>query len=335
MVICLAQVLTQKQIDELLGNLQSGAVDLEKVEAQNPKKVKEYDFRAPKKFSREQLKMLNNIYDNFARLFGLHLSSMLRVSCEFETLQVEEQEYREFNNALNDSVLVGVIGLNNEEFDLDGKRIIVEIARPLSFAILDLLFGGEGKGFNIEREYTEIELSLMEYLLKQLIQQMQNAWVNYGEIKHKLEMIETNSRLIQFIPPDEAVVIIIMEMKVMDLSGTVNVCLPASALEGIFKMFDAKFSQTYRKVNVENATAVKEQMIDTLKESSLTVTGILGQSEITLRELLELKPGDVIPLQSLSNADSIKVNVEDVPWFYGSLGKKKKNYAIKVSSTVH
>lgn len=333
-MICLAQVLTQKQIDELLGNLQSGVVDLEKVDPQNTKKVKEYDFRSPKKFTREQLKMLNNIYDNFARLFGLHLSSMLRVSCELETVQVEEQDYREFNNALNDSVLVGVIGLINEQFGLDGKRIIIEIARPLSFAILDRLFGGEGKGVNIEREYTEIEISLMEYLLKQLVQQMQNAWVNYAEIEHKLDMIETNSRLIQFIPPDEAVIIVIMEMKIKDLTGTVNVCLPSSALEGIFKVFEAKFSQAYRKDIIESGNAVKEHIIHTLKESSLDVTGILGQNQITLRDLLELKVGDVIPLKSAANTDSIVVKVENVPWFSGSLGTKKKNYAIKVSSTI-
>ena len=116
------------------------------------KKIKDYDFSSPKKFTREQLKLIDNIFDNFSRLFSLHLSSLLRLSCQMEVIQVEEEEYREFNNALGDSVLVGIIGMHNEEYHIDDKQVLLEISRPISSSIIDRLLGGNGNGYNVDRE---------------------------------------------------------------------------------------------------------------------------------------------------------------------------------------
>lgn len=323
--------MSQQQIDELLGNLQSGSVDIQEFEEQtSSKKVKDYDFRSPKKFTRDQLKFLDNIYDNFARLFSLHLSSLLRVSCHMEVLQVEEEEYREYNNALSDSVLVGVMGLHNEEYGIDGKQILFEMARPLSYTVIDRLLGGDGSGNDIDREYTDIELSVLDYLFHQVGPQMKNAWTNYAEIEHSFDMIETNSRLIQFIAPDEAVVIVVIEMTVDDLVGNVNICLPASALEGLFKLFDSKFTQVGRKVDPEQEKENKAEIMSYLKKSSLTVSGVLGQTQISLQELLCLQRGDVISLNSSTKENSVVVKVENVPWFSGSVGIKKKKYAVRI-----
>ena len=118
-------------------------------------------------------------------------------------VQTEEEEYRDFNNALNDSVLAGVMSIDSNTVKLNFKQFIIEIARPLSFSIIDRLLGGDGSCYNIERDYTDIELSLMRHLFAQICGQLNNAWSNYGDFSHQLDLIETNSRLIQFIPPDE------------------------------------------------------------------------------------------------------------------------------------
>ena len=329
-MIALAEVLTQQQIDELLGNLHSGEVAIEEITENSNKKIREYDFRSPKKFTREQLKILDNIFDSFTRFFGLQLSSLLRTACQMEIIQVEEEEYREFNNALNDSVLVGIIDLASEEFSIHEKQILVELARPISFSVLDLLLGGDGSGHNVEREYTDIEISIMEYVLKIIAQQIQNAWSNYAEITHTLSMIETNSRLIQAIAPDETVVIVVIRIEIKGLSGTMNVCLPASALDVLFKVFDAKFAKALRKEDAGREANRKDNIMGTLKKSSLTMTGILGSTNIELQELLGLQKGDILMLDNAVKEDSIVVNVEGVPWFKGTMGVSKKNYAIKV-----
>lgn len=324
--------MSQQQIDELLGSLQSGNVDFKDVETQSSgPKVKEYDFMSPKKFSREQLKLLDNIFDNFARMLSLQLASMLRISCQMEVLQVEEEDYKEFNNALNDSVLVAMIGMHNADHRIDGKQILLEMARPISFSVIDRMLGGSGTGYNIERDYTDIELALVEYLFKQMLSLLKNSWSNYIEIEHTLDMIETNSRLIQSIQPDESVAIVVIEMTLDDnLKGNMNICLPAASLEEIFKVFNSKYVRIPRKDDPEVEQERKEIIMKGLKASPLYVSAVLGKTQITLKDFLGLQVGDVITLNTPLEENQITVCVEDLPWFTGVVGTKKKKYAVKI-----
>lgn len=281
----MAEILSQQQIDELLGSLQSGDVDFKDVETQsNGPKVKEYDFMSPKKFSREQLKLLDNIFDNFSRMLSLQLASMLRISCQMEILQVEEEDYKEFNNALNDSVLVAMIGMHNQEHRIDDKQILLELSRPISFSIIDRMLGGNGSGYNIDRDYTDIELALMEYLFKQMLGLLKNSWSNYIEIDHTLDMIETNSRLMQSIQPDESVAIVVIEITLEDnLKGNMNICLPAASLEEIFKVFNSKYIRIPRKDDPEVEQERKEIIMKGLKASPLYVSANTNHSERLFR----------------------------------------------------
>lgn len=324
--------MSQQQIDELLGSLQSGNVDFKDVETQSSgPKVKEYDFMSPKKFSREQLKLLDNIFDNFARMLSLQLASMLRISCQMEVLQVEEEDYKEFNNALNDSVLVAMIGMHNADHRIDGKQILLEMARPISFSVIDRMLGGNGTGYNMERDYTDIELALVEYLFKQMLSLLKNSWSNYIEIEHTLDMIETNSRLIQSIQPDESVAIVVIEMTLDDnLKGNMNICLPAASLEEIFKVFNSKYVRIPRKDDPEVEQERKEIIMKGLKASPLYVSAVLGKTQITLKDFLGLQVGDVITLNTPLEENRITVCVEDLPWFTGVVGTKKKKYAVKI-----
>ncbi len=331
----MAEILSQKQIDELLGSLQSGDVDFKEIEEQSTgPKVKEYDFMSPKKFSREQLKLLDNVFDSFARMFSLQIAGMLRTSCQMEILQVEEEDYREFNNALSDSVMVGVIGMHNDENRIDDKQILLELSRPVSFSIMDRMLGGTGAGYQVERDYTEIELSLMEYLFKQVMTLLKNAWSNYIEIEHSLDMIETNSRLIQFIPPDESVAIVVIEITLDNLKGNMNICLPASSLEEVFKVFNSKYVKLPRKDDPDVEKRRKSEIMQSLKNSPLTVSAILGKTEISLRDLLSLQAGDIISLDTPVEQNTVVVNVEKSPWFTGVMGTKKKKYAVKIEKTL-
>ena len=331
----MAEVLSQKQIDELLGNLQKGQVDFNEIEEQSTtSKVKEYDFLSPKKFTKEQLKLLDNVFDGFIRTFSLQLSGMLRCACEMEILQVEEEEYREFNNALADSVLVGVIGMNSEEYNIEDKQILIELSRPISFSVMDRLLGGNGMGYDIQRDYTDIELSLLEYTFKQVPPLLDAAWSNYMELTHTLDMIETNSRLIQQIQPDEAVAIISIEITLDSLKGNMNICLPASSLEDIFRIFNSKYTRMPKKSDPTLEKQRKDNIIHSLKGSPLNVSAILGKTEISVGDLLSLQTGDIIPLNTPIDRDSVVLEVENTPWFTGIIGTKKKKYAVKIDSSI-
>lgn len=332
----MAEVLSQQQIDELLGNLQSGNTDISEIEEQSSaKKIKDYDFMSPKKFTREQIHLLQNIFENFTRLFSMHLSSMLRMPCQAEVVQVEEEEYKEFGNALTDSVLVSVMSMNSQTYKIEDKKMLVEMSRPISFSILDRLLGGDGSGYNIDRDYTEIEISILEYFFKQVASILTDAWSNYVDIEHHMDSIETNSQLIQFVQQDESVAIVVVEVTLNELKGNVNVCLPAASLEKIFKIFDSKYIRINKKIDPEEHEKSKQHILEALKDTPLTVSAKLGNAEITLRDLLNLSYGDVIPLDSPVDTDSIILSVEKLNWFSGKIGVKKKNYAVKIGKVLH
>lgn len=335
MVVFMAEVLSQQQIDELLGNLQSGNTDIKEIEEQTTaQKIKEYDFLSPKKFTREQIRFLQNIFESFARLLSLYLSGQLRISCQAEVLQVEEEEYKEFGNALNDSVLVSVMGLHSSEYNIEDKQILLEMSRPISFSILDKLLGGNGSGYLINRDYTEIEISLLEYLFKQVTGLLKDAWNNYFDVGFSMDSIETNAQMIQFIQPDESVAIVVVEIMLNDLKGNLNICLPASSLEEIFKGFDSKYVKVNKRDDPKVEKRRKDNILLQLKDTPLTVAAVLGETEVTLKELLELRPGDIIPLDTHVSDGSITVNVEKLHWFTGTIGTKKKNYAVRIDKVL-
>ncbi len=331
----MAEVLSQQQIDELLGNLQSGNMDIKEIEEQSSgPKIKDYDFTSPKKFTREQIRFLQNIFESFSRLLSLQLSGMLRMSCQATVIQVEEEEYREFGNALNDSLLVSVMGLHSHEYNVEDKHILMEMSRPVSFCILDRMLGGDGSGYMVDRDYTEIELSLLNYVFKQISGLMKDAWSNYQDVSFSMDSIETNAQTIQFIQQDESVAIVVVEVVLGSLKGNINVCLPASSLEEIFKSFDSKYVKINRKDDPKVERRRRDNILAELKDTPLTVAAVLGETQITLRELLDLQRDDIILLNTQVTEGSMVVKVEKLPWFTGTMGTKKKHYAVKIEKVL-
>ncbi|MDR3645268.1 MAG: flagellar motor switch protein FliM [Clostridia bacterium] len=328
----MAEILSQKQIDDLLANLESKKVDINEIG--NKKKVKEYDFMSPKQFSRGQLKLLETVFDDFVKMFSNQLTGMFRTACRMEVLQVEEEKYRDFNNALSDSVLVAIIGMHNEKSELEGKQILMELSRQVSFAFIDRMLGGNGGGFKIDRDYTDIELSLLDYLFKQMMPFLKSAWSDYMKIDYTLDAIATNSRLLQFIQPDESVAIVVVEITLDELKGNMNICLPASSLEDIFRVFNSKYIKPPKKENPDTEQQRKVDIMSRVKSSSLTVAAILGQAEISLKELYSLQVGDVILLNTFEDKNAIVLNVEGVPWFTGVIGTKREKYAVMIEKSI-
>ncbi len=339
----MAEVLTQKQIDELLGNMQkSKSAETSQEDTQpvanpliekNQPQYKEYDFLTPKRISRDQIKILDSIFENFARLFALQMSSLLRLSCEAELISLDEYHYSEFSNALSDSVLIGSFEVFKEKNENADKLMLFEVARPLAYAIIDRMLGGNGTTYAVEKEHTEIELSLMEYVFQKSSQIFINSWSNYFDLKVNYSNIETNSRLIQTISPDETIALAVIEFTMKNLKEKVNICIPLDTIKEIFKEFDAKFKKVKRSDD-EQSKVTRDYIIGSLNESDLTVSAVLGQTKIELRDILNLRPGDIIPLSTATTGNTIQVNVDNVPWFKGVMGVKKKKYAVRVGKVL-
>lgn len=350
----MAEVLTQKQIDELLGNIQKGGVSLEEpaapsketVAAASPsggapakpkieKVYKEYDFSTPKRVNRDQLKLLDSIFENFARLFALQLSSLMRLGCEAELVQLDEYQYYEFSNALNDSVLIGAYDIAKDKSNvLSDKQILFEISRPLAYSVIDRLFGGSGATYSTDKEHTEIELAIMEYIFQKTTGVFANSWSSYMDLVAVFNQIETNSRLIQSVVPDDTVIVAVIEVTIRKLKEKITVCLPLDVITIMIKAFDQRFAKSNKRADSPEEIRRKDFIIGSLTESPLTVAALLGETQIQLGDLLSLTPGDVIPLGNSVKNDSIRVTVDEIPWFTGVMGVKQKKYAVKVAQVI-
>ena len=160
----MADVLSQNEIDALLKQLSTGELDADDFTETKSVKVKEYDFSRPAKFSKEHLRTLEIIFEHYGRLLSSNLPAYLRKNVQVEVMNSEAVTYSEFSNALSNPVLLGVVNMA----PLSGN-IIIEIATNLGYAIIDRLLGGVGEPLEKKREFSEIELSILEKIFTILI----------------------------------------------------------------------------------------------------------------------------------------------------------------------
>ena len=327
----MAEILSQSQIDELLNNLSTGDVDIQELEA-SEKKIKEYDFRSPKKITKETIKLLKGIYENYCRMVTSRLTSMLRLMCDVTVEQVEESIFHEYNNALDDYVLMGLIDVKYPDDTVSDSQILMEISKPLSYVIIDRLLGGTGEDYEYNRDYTDIELSLLGNTLKQLVKQMGSNWESTVDIETELVKIETNSRFIQSINYNDTVVIIVLNVELNQASGKITICIPSSILDEILKMA-SNFTKSNKKSD-QSREEQKAAIMSSIKSSILTVTGVLGSSQATLQDVLNMQIGDLIILDRNINSD-IDLNVDGRKWFEGKWGARKNKGVIKINKITH
>lgn len=330
----MAEILSQSQIDLLLSSLASGTQQEEEEDNQGNAgiKVKEYDFRSPKLFTREQLKLLYSIYENYARLLSSHITGVLQTYTYVEIVEVEEQRYYEFNNALPDSVLVAMIDYQIKGGHGDEDLVILDMSKDIGFCAIDRLLGGQGVPLSQDREYTEIELGILENMLRRMVGFMKNIWMDYLEISPRLIKLETNSRILQGIGPDENVVIVVMNITVNETQGKLNLCLPVTTLDTIFKKKDEQ-SKKAKKGDQLTEAQRKADILHQINRTELELTGVLGRIDVLSQELVDLEVGDIIKLDK--PVDSlVDIVIANNTWFRGELGDFNKKRAIEIKESL-
>ncbi len=323
----MAEVLSQSQIDALLKGLTTpGAAEVPVAPAQ---KIKEYDFKTPKKFTKEQLKTLNSLHDNFARFLSSYISGAMRVYCEARVSQIEEYRYYEYNNALPDSVLIGMVNMKPKDDNLDESIMLVDMSPSLGFFMIDRLLGGSGDGFNVNREFSDIEIAIMQNVFTKLTTYLQESWSNYIDVKTDLHSIETNSRLMQAYMPDDTVVIVLIDVKLKNLSGTMTICIPAINLEEMIDQFSTRVTKSEKKRDIDKEEYRKQLILESIRNSELQMNVVLDKIDVDLHDILSLQVNDIIPLNKKVD-EPASVIVEDAEWFNVMLGQTRTKRAIKI-----
>ncbi len=324
--------MSQSEINELLNSLTNPGSQEQKTVETNAKKVRDYDFKTPKKLSKEQIKIVSGIYENFSRQLSSYFSGILRTYSQINILSIEEQHYYEYNNALPDTVLIGIIDLSTIE-----GSILVDISNSITYNLIERLLGGGARESSIipDREFSEIEISLMQRIMQQIAIYTKDAWSGLAKAEASLKSIETNSRLIQAIAMDEIVLIVIMEVNIGNIKGTINFCIPCMHIDPLINKINQSRYASKRLQDSAQEEIVKESLVSNVKESSLEVSAVLGETVLSLQEIINLQVGDVIKLDKDVTSD-LKINIKNgATWFYGTPGVRKKKKVIKVNKVIY
>lgn len=318
--------LSQSQIDALLKKMASGGDEGQEEKS----KVKEYDFKSPKKFTKEQLKAMDGLYETFSRMLASYFSGLLRTVCEITVVQIEEQRYYEYNNALPDTALVGLVEMRPEQKRYEGSTFIMDMSTSVGFYLIDRVLGGPGSGFNLNRDYTDIEISILTNIIGKITQRLQETWQNNLPIAANLVEIQTNARLLQVFAPEDVVLIVILNVKLGQVEGNLNICMPAEFLEAVMHTFSLRYARPAKHQDRDKEEQKKRIILENVCESEMEIRVIFDRFQLELQEIMHLQPDDVIPLAKRVDSD-VLVTVEKIPWFTAKLGQTKKKKAVRLN----
>ncbi len=317
------EVLSQNEIDALLSAISTGemdADDLKKEEKQ--KKVRVYDFKRALRFSKDQIRSLSRIHENFARLLTTYFSAQLRTYINISVASVDQIPYEEFIRSIPKKTILNIYSVE----PLDG-RVLLEINPNIAYAMMDRMLGGKGVSVNKVENLTEIETKIMSQLFEKAIDNLQEAWSSVVDIEPELEEFEVNPQFLQMVSPNETVVVISLNTEIGEASGMINICIPHVVLEPIIPKLSVHYWMQTQTSDREPEEY--EALAKSVQKAEVDVSAMLGESSMTIDQFLQLGQGDVIQLDQKIQ-DPLKMKVDQETKFYVQPGKVKKKVAVQV-----
>jgi flagellar motor switch protein FliM len=324
------EILSQEEIDALLTNIDQDDVKIkeEVIESEQELKSKKaslYDFKRPDKVSKEQVRAIKNLHDKFSRNFSSKLSAFLRSIVEIDVISVDQMTYAEFVLSLSSNVSFNVISLA----PLDGSAVF-SLEPEIGFSFVDRLLGGAGEVINIDRAFTDIEQSILLDVVNQAMSELRAAWNPIMNIAFTVLEQESSPNVVQIVAPSELVVLIVFEVKIGEISGIINWCLPVIVIEPILNKIGTHDILSRTKKMAEDRS---DDIIRVLKNVSVLADFKLGSKKISVHEFLQLKEGDVIQLHNKIDK-KLKCSINNVQKFTFKIGKRGSSKAVKLCDII-
>ena len=322
----MSDILSQEEIDNLMKALSSGELDVDEMKDTHEKQVKDYDFARPAKFSKEHLRTLEIIFEHYGRLLATNLPVYLRKNVQVEVMNSEALTYSEFSNALSNPVVLGITNFS----PLSGN-IVLELAPNLAYAMIDRMLGGQGAPLDKAREFSEIELAIMERVFNTCVELLRVPWENVVEISPRLERIETNSQFAQIISPSEMIALVTLSITIGDVDGLMNICLPFMCLEDIIDKLNTKY--WFSTMQDKEDGSYEEAIEMLISKANIPVKALLGKSSISVSDFASIQVGDVIRLDTIVE-DELSIYVGNIRKFTALPGSTGDKYAVRITSVI-
>ena len=342
----MADVLSQSQIDALLRSMQDGPPKEEKVEEKaaevlEPKKEEvqkeeetysKYDFYSPRKFTKDKIRLLRSIFDNYARILTSQVNGIFRTMTDITVLELRETRYYEYVNAFHENDCMTIVDTYVQDKGKSNVPMMSYISPGLTLTLVSHMLGGSDTVIKTEDDYryTDVEMALYKRIMEYIVHALGDGFSNYINAEFKIAKIETNPSMVQEVGLDETVVLAVMNVDISGLAmERIRICLPGTLLEHMFKIIDNR-KHLARGFAYENN---QDTIMEHLKASSFPMTGQLGVVKLDIEDLYHLKVGDVIDLNKAKNS-AVKLYVGRQPWFTGKMGVYKKNIAIRIEDRI-
>jgi flagellar motor switch protein FliM len=294
-----SDILSQEEVDALLSAVSAGgdsgpsaapvAAEVGPAgTAESEKSLSLYDFRRPDRVSKDQMRTLQNLHEGYARQFSTTLTNFLRTFVEIELVSVDQLTYSEFVMSISNPSCIYVFKME----PLEGSAIL-EINPSLVFFIIDRLFGGQGKPSEQNRELTLIEQNVIHRIVERGLADLKTVWEHVGIFSPKIETYETNPQFVQIAPPGETIILISLEVRMQNASGLMSLCFPYMLLESVINNLSGATWMSAQNTNTVETRTILEHEIKTI---DIPVSVVIGQTKLTIRDLLQLQRGDILAL---------------------------------------
>ncbi len=329
----MSDILSQEEVDALLAAVSSGGVENDAgVETESASAeggfdseatLSLYDFRRPDRVSKDQMRTLQNLHEGYARQFSTTLTNFLRTFVEIELVSVDQLTYSEFVMSISNPSCIYVFKME----PLEGNAII-EINPSLVFFIIDRLFGGQGRPSEQNREMTLIEQNVITRIVERSLNDLKEVWEHIGVFSPKVEAYETNPQFVQIAPPGETVILISLEVRMENASGLMSLCFPFMLLESVINNLSGESWMSSQSSMTKETRTMLEREIEPLP---LPLSVLIGQTKLTIRDLLQLQRGDVLVLDKQKDSDLV-IQIGDKTKMAGTSGLIGRRKAVKVSA---
>lgn len=286
-----------------------------------------YDFRRPDKFSKDQMRTLQMLHETFGRLYASSLSAYLRTSVQMELLSVEQIPYDEFVRSLAGNPLIAIFSMP----PLAGQALL-EADINIFFSMMDRLLGGPGQATARRADLTEIEKTLATQIVRRALRELKSAWESISPIEPQLDGIETSAQFVQIVPPNDTVVLLLFQIKVGEVLGTMTLCIPYVSLKPIASKLSAQrwFASTGKKA-ADPAHA--RQLSRLIQNTKVPCIARLGTAKITVADLLNLSPGDTI-VTGTPYGGEVDILVGKNVKFHAQAGTVRRKMVVRIQSVI-
>lgn len=272
---------------------------------------------------------VENLYDSFARALAPYMTGLLQSYCEIGVTKIVEKRYQEFNSSMADRSLFGMMTLCPADKEFNEAPLVMEVDTRLAFFMIERLLGGAGTRYEISRDFTDIEKAILQYILGKFSEFVGEAWREYLDAEAQLTGLQTNPHLLQMSAPEDVVIHVELEVVTENLTAKINLVMPAMNVEELTSKFSYSFTAS-QKQQSEDKQQIKRNFIEQhLLDSEVEIRAILHEFSLDAQEILQLQPGDVVPLNKKLGSN-IEIYVEDVACFEAKPGHTKLRKAIEI-----